>query len=236
MALGPQDLTVISNLISQATAGGGANLVQQDFGPLFSQYKITYGTALEFIADSLYDTQTYPPAGATILTFFQTQFTLGNLALTNMPLAGMLPDRQGFLVMSIRTFFVAHPTVMAPVAAPAVQVTASNDLLNLISNGVLALNFLNKDYGKFPAWLLPAGGGVYSSLATAGIAAPGAVIDTANNGYPDARNIYVLEQPLFLPPMTKLGVTANFGPTPPVVQVATPIKVLFDGLMVRPIQ
>ena len=42
-------------------------LAQNDFGPLFEKYKITYGLALEFIQDTLYDTVTYISTTTTVL-------------------------------------------------------------------------------------------------------------------------------------------------------------------------
>jgi hypothetical protein len=237
MALDQNDLAMISQMVSQAVASGGAQgLVSQDFGPLFAQYKITYGTALEFIADTLYDTQTYALAGQTQLTYFQTASTLGTLATTNMPLAGLLPDRQGFLVMSIRCYPQLQPGSNARAASGSPQVGANNDMLTIVGGGVVSFNFLNKDYGKFPLWLLPAGGGVAGWGAAEGATAdPGGEIEFANNGIADARNIYVLEQPLFLPPMTKLGVTVNWNAAAPIIR-ATPVKLVLDGLMVRPVQ
>lgn len=215
---------------------GQSSLAQQDFGPNFAAYKVTYGTALEFIADTLYDTQTYPATGATALTYFQTASTLATIANTNMPIAGMLPDRQGFLVMSIRCLPIINPFSIARAASTNPQPGSLKDILAIVGGGVVSFNFLNKNYGSFPLWLLPAGGGAWGALALEGATTdPGGYVDFATNGVADARNIYVLEQPLFLPPMTKLGVTANWNALA-VVQQATPLKILFDGLMVRPVQ
>jgi hypothetical protein len=220
-----------STISSQALAQPSA------FGPNFSNYVVTYGNALEFIADTLYDTQTYAAAGQTSLSYFQTASTPQTIANTNMPLAGQLPDRQGFLIMSIRCYPITQPASSARAASGTTpQPGAIKDFMTMIAGGVVTFNFLNKNYGSFPLWLLPAGGGAFPFFALEGATAdPGGFVDFANNGIPDARDIYVLEQPLFLPPQTKIGVTANWNAIA-TINVNTPIKILFDGLMVRPVQ
>lgn len=210
------------------------NLLDRDFGPNFERYKITYGSALEFIADTLYDTRTYTSTTTVSLSFFSGAQTPD---LTNLELGNMLPDRQGFLVMSIRFYPKIQPRSQAKIAVPGVQLGATNDVQQLIQTGRVAFNFLNKNYGTFPLWMLPAGGGTYSVMSAEGATAdPGAIIDFATNGYPDARNMYVLEQPLFLPPMTKLGVTCLWPAALTLAAGNTALVLVFDGLMTRPVQ
>lgn len=219
-----------STISSQALAQPSA------FGPNFSNYVVTYGNALEFIADTLYDTQTYAAAGQTSLSFFQTASTPATIGNTNMALAGQLPDRQGFLIMSIRCYPVMTPFSNARHASGGPQAGSTTDLITIISNGVVTFNFLNKNYGSFPLWLLPAGGGPLSIMTAEGATAdPGGFVDFGHNGMPDARDIYVLEQPLFLPPQTKIGVVCNWNSLL-TLAAAVPLKLLFDGLMVRPVQ
>jgi hypothetical protein len=235
--LDANDIAVITQIVQQAQAAHDpTNFANRNFGPNFDAYKITYGSDLEFIADTLYDTQTYAGAGQTTLTYFQTAAGR-TIDLTNMTLNGMIPDRQGFLVMSIRCHVIASPFSSARAAAATSQPGVINDMqVSVLGKGTVQFNFLNKNYGTFPLWLLPAGGGVSPFLALEGATAdPGGQVDFANNGYPDARNIYVLEQPLFLPPMTKLGVVANWPSALAILQNML-VKILFDGLMVRPIQ
>lgn len=210
------------------------DMATRDFGPDFNKFKITYGNALEYIADTLFDTRTYTSAATTQLSFFSGQQTDD---LTNLALGNMLPDKQGFLVMSIRFFPKLQPRSVARAAAAAVQTGPTNDVQQLTATGRLSFNFLNKDYGTFPLWMLPAGGGVQSMMSAEGATAdPGGIVDYASNGFPDARNMYVLEQPLFLPPMTKLGVVARW-PTALTLQGGnTALVIVFDGLMVRPVQ
>lgn len=209
-------------------------LIQRDFGPNFDKFKITYGDALEFIGDTLFDTRTYTSTTTLQLQFFSSQQTED---LTNLDLGNMLPDKQGFLVMSVRFYPKIPPRSQARTASATTQLGATNDIFQLTSTGRLEFNFLNKDYGTFPLWMLPAGGGVASMLSAEGATAdPGGIIDFANNGIPDARNMYVLEQPLFLPPMTKLGVVTKWPAALTLAAGNTALVLSFDGLMVRPVQ
>jgi hypothetical protein len=208
--------------------------IDRDFGPDFNKFKITYGGALEFIGDTLYDTRTYTSASTLQLAFFSSQQAED---LTNLDLGNMLPDKQGFLVMSVRFYPKVNPRSLARAAAAAIQTGPSNDIFQLTSTGRLEFNFLNKDYGTFPLWMLPAGGGVSSMITAEGATAdPGGIIDFANNGIPDARNMYVMEQPLFLPPMTKLGVLCKWPAALTLASGNTALVLAFDGLMVRPVQ
>jgi hypothetical protein len=210
------------------------SFADRDFGPNFNQFKITYGRDLEFIGDTLFDTRTFTSASTVQLAFFSSAQTED---LTNLDLGNMIPDKQGFLVMSVRVFVKIPPRSQARTASATTQTGATNDLFQILSTGRLEFNFLNKDYGTFPLWLLPSGGGVVPTWAAEGATAdPGGIIDFANNGIADARNMYVMEQPLFLPPMTKLGVLMKW-PAAITLAAGNPAIVLaFDGLMVRPVQ
>jgi hypothetical protein len=206
----------------------------RDFGPNFENFKITYGRQLEFIGDTLFDTQPFVSTVTTQLNFFARQQSED---LTNLDLGNMIPDRQGFLVMSVRVYPKSFVKSQAKSAFATAQPGSLNDVLQLLSFGRLEFNFLNKDYGTFPLWMLPAGGGAWGTLAVEGATAdPGGYGDYATNGVPDARNMYVLEQPLFLPPMTKLGVVMKWPLPLTLTQTPMPIVLSFDGLMVRPIQ
>jgi hypothetical protein len=209
-----------------------------DYGPLFQDYKVKYGANLEFIGSTLYDSEIFVSgaAGSTSLSFFQTKRT--NISAGNLPLAGTLPDPQGFLVMSMRFYPRVLPRSGARAAAGSPNVSgAVGDVVQLINTGVLSLVLLNKKYGQFPLWMLPSGGGVSGGIAAEGATAdPGGVVDFATNGVPDARNAYVLQEPLFIPPVTEIGVTLSWPSPLTLAGGDTVLQVLFDGYMVRPVQ
>lgn len=237
----PKGTALSMSMVPYEQGGGGLpagfpSFMDRDFGPNFDKFKITFGDELEFISDTLYDTETYAAAGQVQLPFF-ARGPGATIDLTNLPLGNMIPDRQGFLVMSIRVYPLVIPRSIARSASGLAQASgALVDMLSILNTGTLSFNFLNKDYGTFPLWLMPAGAGANAVIALEGATGdPGAGIDFATNGIPDARNMYILEQPLFLPPMTKLGVVARW-PVALATTAAIPLKVLFDGLMVRPVQ
>lgn len=206
-----------------------------DYGPLFDSYATRFPNGLEYIGSTLYDTQTYTSGATTSLSFFTTK--PANKTLGNIPLAGTLPDPQGFLIMSMRFYPQVRPISSARAAATTSQPGTADDVAQLLNTGVLLLQLENKTYGQFPLWMLPAGGGAVAYLAAEGATAdPGGIISFGNNGLPDARNAYVLQQPLFIPPVTEIGVILQW---PTALTLATPspaLEILFDGMMVRPIQ
>lgn len=207
-----------------------------DYGPMFRDYKVKYGNELEFIGSSLYDTVTLTAATDTQVTLFDQK--RANRSLSNLPLAGTLPDPQGFLILSIRFYPYFVPFSTARGASGALQTGVTRDMALLLNQGVLLLKLMNKEYGQWPLWMLPAGGGPVPFMAVEGATAdPGGVIDYATNGIADARNAYVLQEPLFIPPVTEIGVQLLWPALTGITTIpAIQLKVLFDGMMVRPVQ
>lgn len=203
----------------------------RDFGPLFDAFKVEFGDNLEFIPDTLFDTQNYPLAGALTLNYFQARAAtvdLGNLALGNT-----LPARTGFLIMSMRVFVDSPPQATTVVATANVQTGSTSNMTQILNRGTVSFQIEQKNYGRFPLWMLPAGGGTSTFMQTGDI---DVIVDYANNGVPDARNMYVLEEPLFLSPLVNFTITMTWPALRPIVVNVTPITLLFDGLSVRPVQ
>lgn len=220
---------------NEVIGGGPLRRVDMDFGPMFEDYKVTYGTNLEFIADTLYDTQLYTSGTTIELPFFtarQASIADGNVQGTGTQLA----DKVGFLIMGIRWRLQQRPRSVARAASGSAQ-TGAVDNIEQISLGVLRMKFLDKDYGHFPMFMLPQGGGVWGNIAAEGATAdPGGIVDFATNGNPDARNSYVLEQPLFWPPSTTIDCRLFWEAAITLAGGNTDIKLAFDGLKVRPVQ
>lgn len=230
----PEDQLMIPRDLS-GPIGVPFRRVDMDFGPMFEEYKITYGSNLEFIADTLYDTQLYTSGTTIELPFFtarQANIADGNVQGTGTQLA----DKVGFLIMGLRWKLLQRPRSTAKAAAGSVQTGALDNLAQL-ENGVLRLKFLDKDYGHFPLFMLPQGGGAFGTLAVEGATAdPGGAADWGTNGVPDARNNYALEQPLFWPPSTTIDARLFWDAAITLVGGNTDIRLAFDGLKVRPIQ
>ncbi len=163
----------------------------RDFGPLFDAFKVEFGDNLEYIPDTLFDTQNYVLAGQLQLNYFVARAAtpdLGNLALGNT-----LPARTGFLIMSMRVYCDSPPQATSVVATGTVQTGNTSNLCQILNRGTVSFEILAKSYGDYPLWMLPAGGGVHTVMQTGDI---DVVIDYATNGVTDARNMYVLEEPL----------------------------------------
>ncbi len=203
----------------------------RNFGPLFDAFKMEFGDNLEFIPDTLFDTQNYPLAGILRLNYFTARAAtpdIGNLALGNT-----LPARTGFLIMSIRVALDSPPQNTTLAATATVQTGNISNFTQILNRGTVDFEVLNKNYGNFPLWLLPAGGGVSGLLNSGDV---DVITDYANNGIPDARNMYVLEEPLFLSPLVNFNIFMRWPALRAIVVNITPITLLFDGLAVRPVQ
>lgn len=192
---------------------------------------VRWPRGLEYIGSALWDTVTYTSAATTRLTLFDQK--RANRSLGNLPLAGTLPDPQGFLIQSLRFYPVVRPEATTAAATSVTQTGTSDDVAQLVNTGILELRLLNKEYGQWPLFMLPSGGGVWSFFQTGDI---DVVVDFAVNGVPDARNAYVLQEPLFIPPVTEIGCTLSWPAALTLALGNTDLKVIFDGQMVRPIQ
>lgn len=216
-------------------AGYSAVMAQNDFGPLFEQYKVTYGTALEFIQDTLYDTVTYTSASTVTLPILGTG--RNDLSLGNLPANATLPDRTGFLSMGYTLKPFLQPRSQARTASATTQTGATNDMALLTQSAWFAIKLLDKDYATVPLDLIPGGSGIWSVMSAEGATAdPGGIIDWATNGWPDARNIYVLEEPLFIPPLISITASLNWPAAVTLASGNTKLRFTMHGLKVRPVQ
>jgi hypothetical protein len=116
---------------------------------------------------------------------------VGNLALTNLQVAGQLASDQTYIVMALRCFlyFVGTNSVAL------FQQVASQ----------LTFTFTLGDKPQFvaPAWYLPAGGGVFGG--------GGATSDAQlSNGWPSQDAILKLARPIVIPVRQNISVDAQF--------------------------
>jgi hypothetical protein len=116
---------------------------------------------------------------------------VGNLARTNLQVAGQLASDQTYIVMALRCF-------MYFVGTNAVE------LFQQVSSQ-LTFTFTLGDKPQFvaPAWYLPAGGGVYGG--------GGATSDAQlSNGWPSQDAILKLARPIVIPVRQNISVDAQF--------------------------
>ena len=209
-------------------------LANNNFGPLFEQYRITYGKRLEFVQGNLYDTVVFVAAATTTLSLFDgIRNVTTNRHVCNMP-GNTLPDRQGFLVMALQFIPFVQPYAFTAAATGISQPGAVLDMFTLLFTGLFELRLYEKLYAQVPLIMLPAACGIVPSMQTGDI---DIVVQYANNGIADARNLFTLEEPVFIPPLVQIQAQlswpapVNLGAPPPI-----PLKMNLGGLSVRPVQ
>lgn len=204
-----------------------------------SYYTVVDPTDKEVITFTLWERQLYLAAGLNVLTYFAAGTTGIN---GNLPGQGQLPAGWFMRVQAVRIGVFPQPTESATAAgADAVLVGAFNDVNKLITTGTARINVGDKQYGRWPIYMLPGGGGPYGHISMSSTNAAGSEIHASHalNGPPDPRAVYTLPINIGLPPQYNFTVTLEW-PTAVVLATATgasvPIFVKLDGQLMRPKQ
>jgi hypothetical protein len=203
----------------------------------YEQYSTIYPGPKEVVNWFWWDTQIYISGvgGSTVLNFFQVIPATKDLG--NMLQAGQFPAPFGFMMRAIRFHVKQQPQIQARAATGAIAVGAVDNIQQLTNDGVLVFRTGSKDYGEHPLWMVPAGAGMYGMLAVSGnIANPGGMVDWAINGAPDVRNAYSLGQPLFIPPLASFSIQITWPAAITLAGGNTPVTVVLDGDLIRPVQ
>lgn len=186
-----------------------------------------YGTLLaqsQTISWIWYDKQLYTSTSTVLQTFFNA--IRPTLDLGNMVVAGALQGMQAFVVKAIRVYF---NTI---VSTGATFVGSINDVSQLLNTGVLTLTVGQKNYGVWPLYALPAGGGAAGFLTNA-IATQ--QIQLGQNGNADPRSVYTLEHPLLIEPQISFAAQIQW-PAALTLVANLNITVMLDGSLIRPVQ
>ncbi len=212
---------------------GNSNITNIPTLEQLQAYNVNRPGDIEGIRSSLYDFQTYPQAGSSKLTFFQTpQGQAGKtLVDTNMETAGSLPAPKRFLVESIEVYFFPG----SPVATFGAQAAALNvqDCYELAQSGYLDFYIGSKSYlqeapiGRFP----PSNGlSVSAAVADATTAAADSqtLVDYARFG----GMVYRMDPPILLVPTQNFNVSLNWT-TPAALNSAGRIGVVMKGILYR---
>lgn len=151
---------------------------------------------------------------------------VGNLALTNLQVAGQLAADQTYVILALRAWLFFDGT------------NARDLYLQTVSQLYFTLTLGDKPQFVAPCWYHPAGGGIYGSDA-GGTA-------VLNNGYPSQQAILKLARPIIIPVRQNISVSADFftvGTTDVLTLInnaATDdqmvIMYLIDGLQTRDVQ
>jgi hypothetical protein len=175
----------------------------------------------------LYDTQKYLAAGQTQLSFFTQLPNPADTSITNMPLAGTLPNPWFFEIQKI-TFDVLNAATTS-----ATQVGAVDDIqkILLLGRGTWALNLSDKVYGPFPLRSLGGMGGATGQIAigTPTAANPNVTIQSGvvrdNGGFP-------MNGALIIPPQTQMSMILRW-PAAQAITADTFVSVGMIGLLSR---
>lgn len=153
---------------------------------------------------------------------------VGNLALTNLQVAGQLASDQTYVILALRAWLYFNGT------------NRRANYLQVNSQLYWTLIVGEKPMFQAPCWYFPAGGGVWGFDATA---ATGSVF---NNGEPTQEAILKLARPIIVPVRQNFAVQASFFPMGTVSALdglntgATDdekeIKFVLDGLQTRDVQ
>lgn len=188
----------------------------------------------EVVNWALWDTQLYTSAATLALAFFQA--VGATLDVSNMEVGGQLPSGKAFLVRAIRFFIKHRPWSVNQAAPAAVQTGSIDDTALLFNNGALQLTIGTKQYGQYPLWAIPAGGGPFGNLGVNNILVGGAMVDYGQAGYPHARNLLTLAEPLFIPPQMNFRCDIFWAAANTLAEGNTNLCVCLEGDLIRLVQ
>lgn len=150
---------------------------------------------------------------------------VGNLALTNLQVAGQLAADQTYVVLALRCWLYFDGT------------THRDLYLQTVSQLYFTFTLGDKPQFVAPAWYHPAGGGIYGVDTTDSV---------LNNGYPSQQSILKLARPIVIPVRQNIQVTGEFLPvgTTNVLDLINNaqtddqmvIMYMIDGLQTRDVQ
>jgi hypothetical protein len=213
--------------------GWGWNPYQ--YPPEYAQYDTQYQGRKEVIGWSWWDTVTYVSGTSVSLTFFNAM--RATVDLSNMEVAGQLAAPKAFLTRAIRFFVKQRPRSVARTADTNPNTGAIDNIQQLTNTGTATISVGQKIYGQWPLWMLPSGGGAWGFIGGNGVTAtPGSIVDYGVNGIPDPRAVYTLSRPLFIAPQINFKVDVVWPAAITLAGTDTPVQVILDGDLIRPVQ
>ena len=198
------------------------------------KYNVNRAGQYEVIWQPLYEYQTYPTTGQTLLTFFQNTVgsVAGGLSATNVRAAGQFPRPQEFLVTGIQVTF----EVGAAIAVDAIARVQTNwqDAFDVANGGNLDLFIGSKSYltdspiGVFPQVYGIGGAGDTAAATTTAATDIAKVLD-----YARPLGKYYAITPIKIPANQNFNVTLNWPEGLVTVTTAATIGVRLDGFLYR---
>lgn len=199
-------------------------------------YGVVDPTDKEVISYSLWERLVYTTAVTTSLQFFAAAQSGQN---GNLSQPGQLANGTAFLIQAIR-FVPLLRTTETAAAAPAAGTSdgALQDMFALISTGSAVLRVGDKEYGKWPLFMLPAAAGPYGNFGNVGtLTAPASSqFAFATNGVPDPRSSYTLPIPIVIPPQYTFRVLVDWSAAITLTAGTSDMIMILDGELMRPKQ
>lgn len=150
---------------------------------------------------------------------------IGNLAYTNMTVAGQLASDATYVILALRCWLFFDGT------------NRRDNYLNVTSQLFWTLTVGNKPMFQAPCWYFPAGGGVWGFDSTSSI---------MNHGTPEQGAILKLARPIIVPVRQNFSATADFynigvtnaldGLNSGATDDVKNISFMLDGLQTRDVQ
>jgi hypothetical protein len=145
--------------------------------------------------DTLIRTTGDPAVPLQALNLLFGNANVGNLALTNLQVAGQLAADQTYVILALRCWMMFQGT------------NRYNNYVNVINQLFFQLTLGDKPVFQAQAWYFPAGGGLYSGGPATTGGGEGSLI---NNGYPSQGAIMKLARPIVIPVRQNISVAAQF--------------------------
>jgi hypothetical protein len=150
---------------------------------------------------------------------------IGNLALTNLQVAGQLASDQTYVILALRCWLYFDGT------------NRRANYLNVASQLFWTLGVGNKPMFQAPCWYHPAGGGIWGFDSTTSI---------YNHGTPEQGSILKLARPIVVPVRQNFAASADFyaigsisaldGLNAGATDDVKNVQFMFDGLQTRDVQ
>lgn len=201
------------------------------------QHQTVDAQGREAIGFSVWDRQLYTSGTTVRMAFFTS--VQANIRDGNLTLQGQFPQREHFLIKTIRIVPIVRPDQRAALTTgdEGQLLSMADDLAQLYNNGVLQISILSKNYGQYPMYLLLPGTGIVANqtnLTTTAQASNYAV--TATVGHPDNRAAFTLSRPITIPPVTGFTVSLEWPAALTLESGNINLVCVLDGEKIRPKQ
>lgn len=201
----------------------------------WNDYVTQSPVALEVIQDVIYDTLTYTSAATTELIFFAESIATVTRDVTNMTVAGMLPNPESFLIQAPRLYFKWVPTRSS--GAASITGSIASDIALLTNTGIVTFVFGTKRYGPFPLWMLSAGGGPAMVLSATDTTTAGATQQALTAYSQLGGPLFAFFPHLMLSPLQAFSASMTWPAGAVTLGAGNPkISLVFEGQRARAVQ